>query len=219
MQKKDKLVLIGGGGHCRSVLDTVIRSANFGEVVIVDPSILAGTVICGCRVAGDDMALPGLYAEGFRKAFITIGSIESTDRRRDVFQRVGEIGFDFPAIIDSCAVIARSASIAPGVFVGKNVIVNAGAIVEKVAILNTGAVIEHDCRIGEFAHIAVGAVVCGGSAVGRDAFVGAGATVIQEVRIGMKSVVGAGAVVTKDIPDNCTAVGTPARIIKDRRIQ
>ncbi len=207
MEEKSKLVLIGGGGHCKSVLDAAIRSEDFSEIVITDYSIPAGTKILGCRVAGNDEMLSELFAEGFRNAFITIGSIYSTDRRRDVYLRAEKIGFSFPMIADPSAVIAQSALIASGVFIGKNAVVNAGAVVEKMAIINTGAIIEHDCRIGEFTHVAVGAAVCGGAVVEKDVFIGANATVIQGVRIGMKSIVGAGSIILGDVPEDFKAVG------------
>ena len=214
MKEKEKLVLIGGGGHCKSVLDVVTRSDDFSEIVITDHSLPVGTMIFGCHVVGNDEVLPKLFADGFKNAFITIGSIQSTDKRRDMFSRAKKTGFRFPVVIDPGAAVARTALIAPGVFIGKNAVVNADAVIEKMAIINTGAVIEHDCKVGEFTHIAVGAVVCGGVDIGKDVFVGANATVIQGVRIGMRSVIGAGSVVLDDVPQNLEVVGVPAKVIK-----
>ncbi len=202
-----KLVLIGGGGHCKSVLDAAVRSGCFSEIVITDHSIPAGNTILGCKVAGNDELLPELFAEGFKYAFVTIGSIRSTDKRRAVFLKAKKAGFLFPAIIDPSAAAAASALIAPGVFIGKNAVVNADAVIGDMAIINTGAIVEHDCRIGTFAHISVGAAVCGGAEIERDVFVGANATVIQGVRIGMNSIIGAGSIICRDVPENCTVTG------------
>lgn len=146
MEERNKLVLIGGGGHCKSVLDAVIRPENFDEVVITDPGISVETTMLGCRVVGNDEILSELFMRGFKNAFITIGSIRFTDRRRNAFLMAERIVFS-PSVIDPSVVIAHSAFIAPGVFIGKNAVVNADAVVEKMAIINTGAVIEHDCRI------------------------------------------------------------------------
>lgn len=197
-----KMVLIGGGGHCKSVLDTLFRLNRFSEIVITDPCLPVGTEVLGCRVAGDDGMLPELFAAGFRNAFVTVGSIKSTDRRRDAYTRAVGIGFVFPAVMDPSAVVADSATVADGVYIGKNAVVNADAVIGTMAIINTGAVIEHDCRVGEFTHVAVGVVVCGGAEIGKDAFVGANATIIQGVRIGMKSIIGAGSVVCGDVPEH-----------------
>lgn len=203
----EKLVLIGGGGHCKSVLDTVIRLNRFSEIVITDCSISVGKMILGCKVVGNDDIFPELFDRGFKYAFITIGSIKSTDKRREVFLKAKKIGFSFPVIIDPSALVADSALIAAGVFIGKNAVVNADVMIGDMAIINTGAIIEHDCRIGAFTHISVGAVVCGGAEIERDVFVGANATVIQGVKIEADSIIGAGSIIYKDVPDNSTIVG------------
>ena len=72
------------------------------------------------------------------------------------------------------------------------------------------------CRIGDYAHLAPGCTLGGDVTLGEVAFLGIGARVIPGIRIGRWSVIGAGSVVTKDIPDNCTAVGVPAKVIKTR---
>lgn len=207
MKENCKLVLIGGGGHCKSVLDTVIRLNIYSEIVITDYNMPVGTVISGCKVVGDDKILSKLFEDGFKDAVITIGSINSTVKRRTVFLLAKKIGFNFPVIIDPSAVIASSASIAEGVYVGKNTVVNADAIIGSMAIINTGAIIEHDCRIGKFTHIAVGATVCGGVEIESDVLIGAKAVVIQTVKIGRNSIVGAGSIVRHDVPENRTIFG------------
>jgi sugar O-acyltransferase (sialic acid O-acetyltransferase NeuD family) len=93
-----------------------------------------------------------------------------------------------------------------------SVIVNVGATIGKNVILNTGCLVEHDCRIGDHAHLCPGAVLCGGVTVGEGAVVGAGATVKDGVTIGAWATVGCGAVVVKDVPAGVTVVGNPAHV-------
>ncbi len=195
MEDNGKIVLIGGGGHGRSVLDAAIRSKVFSQIVITDPDISAGSEILGCQVVGADEMLPGLLADGFKQAFVAIGSIKSTEHRREVFRRASEIGFSFPNIIDPSAVIGLSVKMGRGIFVGKNAVINADAEIDDMAIINTGAIVEHGCHVGAFAHVSVGAVVCGDVRVGDDAFIGANATVIQGVTVPNGGVIGAGCVV------------------------
>lgn len=202
-----RLVLIGGGGHCRSVLDTVFRMKRYGEIVITDRFIPAETQIMGCRVAGDDQMLPELFERGFTEAFLTVGSIKDTSLKRRLYDQAEAVGFDFPNIIDPSAAVSGFARLAKGVFIGKNAVVNAGANIGKMVIINTGSVIEHECDIGEFSHISVGAILCGGVQAGRDVFVGANATVIQGVKIGRNSLIGAGSLVCKDVPPNMAVLG------------
>lgn len=196
-----KLVLIGGGGHCKSVLDTVLRLGKYSEIVITDNNLPIGTSILGCNVVGNDEVLPELHRNGFSLGFISIGSIKSTDARHRAYERAAEIGLDFPVIVDPSANVASSATIGKGVFIGKKAVVNADVKIGDMSIINTGAIIEHGCEIGEFSHVAVGAVVCGEARIGSDAFIGANATIIQGVRIGMKSIIGAGGIIVDDIDD------------------
>ncbi len=73
--RESRLILIGGGGHCLSVLDTVLRMGVFGEILVVDRSLPAGTEVMGCRVAGDDSVLPVLFSQGFKLAFVSLGCV------------------------------------------------------------------------------------------------------------------------------------------------
>jgi len=206
--KENRIVLIGGGGHCLSVLDTALRMHIFSQIVITDQNRPSGSEIHGCKVVGDDELLPELYADGFTQAFITIGSIKDTKKRQSAFAKALALGFDFPNIIDPSAIVSKTAKLGNGIFIGKSAVINSDAIIEDMAIVNTGAVIEHGCHIGRFVHIAVSGTVCGGSNIGNNVFVGANATVIQGVNIGMNSVIGAGSVVLRDVPENSTKFGS-----------
>lgn len=110
------------------------------------------------------------------------------------------------AVIDPSAVIATQ-----GVMVSANAVINPLATIGTGAICNTGSVIEHECMVGDFAHIGPGAVLCGNVKVGNNSFVGANAVVRQGITIGSNAMIGAGAVVVKDVPDNATVTGVPAK--------
>jgi len=120
----------------------------------------------------------------------------------------------YPAnAIHPSAVIDRSATIAThGVMIAPNATINPLANIGAGAICNTGSVIEHECIVGNFAHIGPGAVLCGNVKVGSNSFVGANAVVKQGVTIGNNVMIGAGAVVLKDVPDNVRVMGVPAQI-------
>lgn len=204
---ENTIVLIGGGGHCKSVIDTILRSRLFNEILITDKSVPFGTKILEGKVIGTDEMLEGLLHQNIRSAFITIGSIKSTILRRKAAEYATEMGFSFPTIIDSSATVSMDVNVGEGVYIGKNAMVNAECIIDNMAIVNTGAIIEHDCHIGNYTHIAVGAVLCGGVVVGNDSFIGANSTVIQEIKIGRNCIIGAGSTVLKDVPDNMTVYG------------
>lgn len=206
-----KLLLIGGGGHCRSVLDSVLAANTYDGIGIVDPD---GNPCLGIPVVGKDEDLPRLFAEGWTDAVITVGSIGDTGIRRRLYSTVKEIGFRLPVIIDPTAVTGKDVILGEGTFVGKRAAVNAGSRTGVCAIVNTGAIVEHDCVIGDFAHISTGAILCGQVTVGKDAHIGAGTAVRQSIRIGDGALVGIGSTAVKDIPAGAKAYGNPCRVVE-----
>ncbi len=117
-------------------------------------------------------------------------------------------------VIDSHAVISKSANIGNGIFASKGVLINAFSTVGNFTILNTGCIIEHECEIGTAVHIAPGAVLAGSVKVGDRTFIGANAVIKQGVIIGDDVIIGAGSVVLSDIESNSKLVGNPGRLLK-----
>lgn len=202
-----KIVLIGGGGHCKSVLDSLLRKQIYDEIVITDNEIPAGTEIMNCKVVGSDDILPSLLEAGFLDAFITVGSIQSTKIRHILFEKARTLGFQMTNVIDPSAVVSEFATLGNGILVGKNAVLNAEVNIADGAIINTSAVIEHESMVGEFSHISVGAKLCGNVRVGDDSFVGAGTVVIQGIKIGNNTIIGAGSTVISDVLSGTTRVG------------
>lgn len=115
--------------------------------------------------------------------------------------------------IDPSAIIAKNAKIAAhNVMICAGVVINPLAEIGNGVICNSNATIEHECIIGEFAHIGPGAILCGNVTVGAGTFVGAGAVVRQGIKIGKNAMIGMGSVVVKDIGDGETVLGNPSRL-------
>ncbi|MCI9024380.1 MAG: acetyltransferase [Dorea sp.] len=202
------LVLVGGGGHCKSVLDTVICTKHYDKVYISDPDLSPGTKLLDhAVVVGGDECLLTLYEEGVKEAFVSVGFVKPSLLRSRLFSSLIDIGFHVPNIIDPSAVISVNAVLGTGIFVGKTAIVNADVRIGNCSIINTGAIVEHECDIGAFTHISVNTTLCGQVAVGDYSFIGAGSTVIQGIKIGSNVIIGAGSVVLRDVEDGEMAVG------------
>ena len=206
-----KLLLLGGGGHCRSVLDSILSLELYSDIGIVLPD---NSEISGAYVVGTDRDLPTLFQQGWTDAFIAVGSVGNTALRRMLFEMVKQIGFHIPSLIDKTAAIAREVQIGEGCFVGKNAVVNTGASLGCCTIVNTGAIVEHDCVVGDFSHISSGAVLCGQVGIGHDTHIGANAVIRQQIAIGNEVMIGLGSVVVNNIPDGVTAYGNPCRVVK-----
>lgn len=204
-------MLIGGGGHCRSVLSSVLALNKYEAIGIVD---YTDTSVLGVSVVGQDKDLPNLKKAGWTDAFITVGSIGNTSLRRRLYQMVLDYGFTVPFIADASAIIAQDAIMGEGCYIGKGAILNSGSRIGKCAIINTGASIEHDCLIGEFVHISPGTVLCGQVTVGNNSHIGAGSVVRQQIQIGKDTLIGAGSVIVSNIPENVKAYGNPCKVVE-----
>lgn len=210
----EKIILIGAGGHAKSVIDTIETGGNYDIVGFVSNESVGKKIYKDYVCIGHDDDLDEIYASGIRNAFVCIGYMGHGNIRNELYNMLCKKGFCVPAIIDASAVVGNSAVIAEGVFVGKRSIVNANSVIDKMAIINSGAIIEHDSHIGGFSHIAVGAVCAGNTQIGCNSLIGANATIIQGISIGDNCIVGAGAVVVKNVEDNITVCGVPARKMK-----
>ena len=206
-----KLMLIGGGGHCHSVLDSVLSLNQYDEVGIIDN---VESTYFNVPVIGVDEDIPKLFKEGWTEAFVTVGSVGNTEIRRRIYEMIEEVGLTVPTIVDPTAIIAKCVTIGRGSYVGKRVVINSGSSIGVCAIINTGAIIEHDCIVGDFSHISSGTVLCGQVSIGDDSHVGAGSTVRQTIRVGDRSLIGAGSVVVKEIPSNVKAYGNPCKAVE-----
>jgi sugar O-acyltransferase (sialic acid O-acetyltransferase NeuD family) len=208
---KDRLVILGGGGHAKVVVELIAALGKFEIQGIIDPNIEAATKVLNVPVLGSDDLLASILAGGTLKAVVAVGSTGDNRLRRILFEKLIQLGFSVPVLIHPHAHVSPSALFSPGVQVMAGAIVQAGTSVAHNTILNTGSITEHDCTIGRHVHLCPGAVLSGGCTVGDNAFIGAGATVIQQIRIGKGAVVGAGAVVIRDVAEASRVSGIPAR--------
>ncbi len=206
-----KLLLFGGGGHCHSVLDSVIATGFYDDIGIVD---YTDSSYLGIPVVGTDNDISLLKKDGWTAGFIAVGSVGDTKVRRRLFRLIQENELFLTTIIDPTAVIAKGTMISHGVYVGKKAIINTGATIGLCAIINTGAIIEHDSEVGAFTHVSPGVTICGQVTVGSDTHIGAGTAVIQGINIGDHVMIGAGSVVIKEITSNMTAYGNPCKVVK-----
>lgn len=198
----EDIVLLGCGGHARSVTDSIEQKGSFHIAGFVDKNMDSNFAYCNYSVIGNDDDLQKIYDAGVHYAFVGIAYLGRGDIRNRLYEKLKRIGYILPVIIDRSAVIARDVQIEEGVFIGKNVVINSNASIGKMAIVNTAAIVEHDCHIEKFCHIAVSATICGGSNIGSNTLIGANATIIQSINIGKNCIIGAGSVVRKDVEDN-----------------
>lgn len=207
----NKLLLIGGGGHCKSIIDSLIQNQQYSDIGIIDKAECIGNTVLGFEIIGSNNDLEKLFNQGYHYAFVAVGSIGDPTIRIKLFTLLETIGFSIPNIIDPSSNVSKYADLDCGIFIGKNVVINAGTIIDKGAIINTSSSIDHDCRIGKFVHISPGSILCGNVVVGDNTHIGAGSMVKQQVCIGSDTLIGIGSVVLRDIGSSTKAFGNPCR--------
>ncbi len=201
------MILIGGGGHAKVMLDAALCAGIEIQGFVDDDPDAPLTRLRGCPVyvgAFDDVTN---YTQCC--PMLAVGGVSL---RAKLIEQLGDVDFA-QSIVHPSAMIASSATVALGVFVGPGAVVNAEAKICSHAIVNTGAIVEHDCRVGINVHVGPRAVLGGGVHVGDHSLIGIGAVVLPGVKIGSGVVVGAGAVVVKDVGDGEVVVGVPARVV------
>jgi sugar O-acyltransferase (sialic acid O-acetyltransferase NeuD family) len=211
---KPKLLLIGAGGHCKVILDLLLKSKKYGIAGIIDLKERIGDNVFGVPVVGTDLDLPKFFKKGVRYCFISLGSVGDSKLRTKLYGLARNAGFMFPNLIHPSAMISLRATLGDGNYIAPKVVINAGAQIGNNCILNTGVIIEHDCRLGNFVHIAPGSVLSGGVNIGNNCHIGIGSLIIQNLKIGEKTIIGAGSVITKNVRSGVIAYGNPC---KERR--
>jgi len=198
---KPYLLVYGGGGHARSLIEMVNAIGQFALAGIVDDKIPAGERVLGVPVLGGRAVLPAVRARGVSLAANGVGGILDIQVRVRIFSLLEEHGFDLPRLVHPRATVEPSAVIGAGVQVFANAYVGSQAILHPRCMVNTGAIVSHDCEIGAYTHIAPGALLAGHVQVGERTLIGMGVTTAVGIRIGSAVRVGNGAILLADVPD------------------
>ena len=194
MKTKEKILLIGGGGHCHSVIDVIEKEDKFSIAGIIDRKELVGTKVLDYPIIGSDDDLVELF-KVYKHAIVTVGQIKSNTVRVKLFQLLKEIGYTLPTIVSPTAYISRYAAIDDGTVVHHQAIINANAKVGQNCIINTKALIEHDAVIEDSCHISTASIINGGTVVKKDTFVGSNSVTKEYITIQAGSFIKAGSVV------------------------
>jgi UDP-perosamine 4-acetyltransferase len=194
-----KIILVGGGGHCKVIIDAIKNKKDYIIYGITDPRLKKGEKILGIPIIGKDDSLKKIFKKGIRYAFICVGSIGDCSLRRNIDTNLKNIGFKLAIIRHPGAIVAKDVVPGEGTFIAAGAIVNPGTKIGRNVIINTSASVDHDCEIGDFVHIAPGVTLSGGVKVGNETHIGTGANVIQYVKIGEKCMVKAGTLLSQDL--------------------
>lgn len=186
-----ELILIGGGGHCSSVIDVIELENKYKIAGIVDENYLNFSK--GYKALGKDDDLDFLFKR-YKFALITIGHIESANRRKELYLKLTSIGYKLPKVISPRAYVSLSSNIAEGTIVMHGAIVNSSSNIGKNCIINSNALIEHDSIIEDHCHVSTGAIINGGCIIKEGSFIGSNSTIIHSSIVESNSFIKAGMV-------------------------
>ncbi len=208
-----KIVILGAGDHGRVIRDIASYHNNLNLVGFIDDKKeFIGKEIDGLKVLGSFSDLKDLInEERIEGIFLGIGN---NKLRASFYERYKNLGLKLPNLFHPSAIISKNVKFGEGVIVMEGVIIKTGTYIGNNVCLNTGCQLDHYNYIDDHSHIYPGAILAGAVKVGKYSYVGPGAVIGQYFTIGNNSFVGMGSVVTKNVPDNVTSYGSPAKIIR-----
>lgn len=206
----------GAGGHGKVVAEILRVCGIEIEGFIEDDPEKHGETF-GLKVSGDGDWLAERAA--LRPVSVALG-IGDNSTRREIAERCARSDILILTVVHPSATIAPSARISAGGVIMAHAVINPDSVIGPGAIINTAAIVEHDCRVGNFAHLSPRATIGGRVDVADLSWLGMGSTVLPGLRVGTGSIVGAGATVLQDVGDWTVVAGSPARIVRElaRRI-
>jgi len=179
---KPEILLVGGGGHCKSVIDIIEQENKYVIAGIIDKKELIGSKVLGYEVIACDDDLQKLFKR-YKYAIITVGQIKSNVLRVKLFDLLKKIGYILPVIVSPLAYVSKYATIDEGTVIHHFSLINTDAKIGKNCIINTKALIEHDVIVEDDCHISTGAVINGGAVVKQGSFFGSNATSKEYIKI------------------------------------
>lgn len=213
---REKVIIIGAGGHGRVVLEIFQLADVYDIVGIVDADVarhgerltMAGR---SYEILGSSNQLPKLKKQGVTGVMVAIGD---NHVRMGYAQEVKKYGLNLVNAIHPRSMISPTATLGENLCIAAGTIIGTQTRIGDSCIINTGAIIDHESRIAPGVHIAPGAVLAGRVTVQTEAFIGVGSRILPCLTVGEKAIVGGGAVVIHDVAPGTTVVGIPARPIQ-----
>ena len=210
------LVIFGAGGLGREVL-LLLRQLNDAHPTwnlrgFYDDRAPATPTVAGLPYLGTATDL-----DATTESVAVAVAVGSPAGRAAVVARLTSPQLSFPTIVHPGVALQPYQNIAlgEGCIIQQDVKLMTDLTLGRFVFVNVGSIVGHDAVLEDFCSLMAHVDVGGGAHFETGCYLGTKATVIQGIRVGAHSTLGAGAVAVRDIPAGCTAVGVPAKVIKN----
>lgn len=211
------IVIIGCGGFGREVQWLIERINEYHKeekvwniLGYVDDSIEVGTMINGLKVLGNTE-----YLAHYKEKISVACAIGASNTRRKVIEKIiGNSNLEFPNLIDPSVQMSDLIELGKGNIICAANVLTVNIKILDFCIINLDCTVGHDVLFDSFVTVYPSVNISGCVNVGNCVELGTGTNIIQGKNINNGAVIGAGSVVIKDIPAQCTAVGSPCKPIK-----
>ena len=209
----EKIIIVGAGGFRKDiefVIDLINEKEPTWEILgYIDDGIPEGTEVGDYKILGNIDAL-----RNFEENTAIVIAVGSSKTRKKIYEKICAVGkFQFPNLVSPDVKMARTVKIGKGCIILPGCILSGDAYLEDFVILNLSSTIGHDAKLKSFVMVYPGVNISGNVTIQETTEIGTGSQVIQGLTICENCIIGAGAVVVRDITEEGTYVGLPARKI------
>lgn len=205
-----KIVIYGAGGLGREIYELIDEVNKYNILGFLDDGIINNKVSVNIPILGGIEFLHNIeYPIG------VVFAIADVYVKQNIYKKILQInkGHYFPIVIAKNSYVSKRAMLSEGTIVGRYCSVSTSVQLGKLVFLNTKCDIGHDSIIGDFCSLMPSVNVSGNVSVGQRTLIGVQSAILQGIKIGSDVTVGMGSKVMTDVPDNCTVMGYPAKII------
>lgn len=204
------IVLVGGGGFCKSVID-VAEDAGYNILGVLDLPEEIGKEILSYKIIGTDDDIPQYV--GKASFVVTTGHIKDATLRKSIYKKIKDANGIVETIIAKDAYVSPYAKVGEGALIMHKAMLSADVEIGICTIINSLVNISHDTKIGDFCHVSTCASINGGCEIGDDTFIGSQTAVNQGVKV-IGGVIASQSLVNRDITEKGIYVGCPVKMLK-----